>query len=193
MSKKDLLFIKNYSNNFIKKLESSSNNFLYKNLVKVKKILLLKKKNKKNVFIVGNGGSASIASHFSVDLTKNAKVKCINFNEANLITCFANDFGYENWLAKALKFYAKKNDGLILISSSGSSQNMINAAKVAKDIGIEPIITFTGNKKNNILSRHADINFWVDSKAYNYIENIHQIWLLSLVDMIIGKSEYPPN
>jgi len=126
-------------------------------------------------------------------LTKNAKVKCINFNEANLITCFANDFGYENWLAKALKFYAKKNDGLILISSSGSSQNMINAAKVAKDIGIEPIITFTGNKKNNILSRHADINFWVDSKAYNYIENIHQIWLLSLVDMIIGKSEYPPN
>jgi len=193
MSKKDLLFIKNYSNNFIKKLESSSNNFLYKNLVKVKKILLLKKKNKKKIFIVGNGGSASIASHFSVDLTKNAKVKCINFNEANLITCFANDFGYENWLAKALKFYAKKNDGLILISSSGSSQNMINAAKVAKDIGIEPIITFTGNKKNNILSRHADINFWVDSKAYNYIENIHQIWLLSLVDMIIGKSEYPPN
>jgi D-sedoheptulose 7-phosphate isomerase len=193
MSKKDLLFIKNYSNNFIKKLESSSNNFLYKNLVKVKKILLLKKKNKKNVFIAGNGGSASIASHFSVDLTKNAKVKCTNFNESNLITCFANDFGYENWLAKALKFYAKKNDGLILISSSGSSQNMINAAKVAKNIGIEPIITFTGNKKNNSLSRHADINFWVDSKAYNYIENIHQIWLLSLVDMIIGKSEYPPN
>jgi D-sedoheptulose 7-phosphate isomerase len=193
MSKKDLLFIKNYSNNFIKKFESSSNNFLYKNLVKVKEILLLKKKNKRNVFIAGNGGSASIASHFSVDLTKNAKVKCINFNESNLITCFANDFGYENWLAKAIKFYAKKNDVLILISSSGSSQNMINAAKVAKNIGIEPIITFTGNKKNNNLSRHADINFWVDSKAYNYIENIHQIWLLSLVDMIIGKSEYPSN
>jgi D-sedoheptulose 7-phosphate isomerase len=193
MSKKDLLFIKNYSNSFIKKFESSSNNFFYKNLVKVKEILLLKKRNKRNVFIAGNGGSASIASHFSVDLTKNAKVKCINFNESNLITCFANDFGYENWLAKAIKFYAKKNDVLILISSSGSSQNMINAAKVAKNIGIEPIITFTGNKKNNNLSRHADINFWVDSKAYNYIENIHQIWLLSLVDMIIGKSEYPSN
>jgi D-sedoheptulose 7-phosphate isomerase len=193
MSKKDLLFIKKYSNNFIKKLETSNNNFIYKNLIKVKEILLLKKKNKKNVFIAGNGGSASVASHFSVDLTKNAKVKCINFNEPNLITCFANDFGYENWLATALKFHAKKNDGLILISSSGSSQNMINAAKVAKNIGIEPIITFTGNKKNNSLSRHADINFWVDSKAYNYVENIHQIWLLSLVDMIIGKSEYPTN
>ena len=55
------------------------------------------------------------------------------------------------------------------------------------------IITFTGNEKNNKLSKLGDINFWIDSKAYNLIENAHQALLLSLVDLIIGKSEYPPN
>ena len=58
---------------------------------------------------------------------------------------------------------------------------------------IKKIITFTGNEKDNQLSALGDINFWVNSKAYNHIENIHQILLLSLVDLIIGKTEYPPN
>ena len=58
---------------------------------------------------------------------------------------------------------------------------------------INQIITFTGNDKDNKLKKLGDINFWVDSKAYNHIENVHQILLLSLVDLIIGKSEYAPN
>ena len=55
--------------------------------------------------IFGNGGSAAIASHFSVDLTKNAGVRCTNYNESDLLTCFANDFGYEKWVEKAIEFY----------------------------------------------------------------------------------------
>ena len=55
------------------------------------------------------------------------------------------------------------------------------------------IITFTGNEKNNPLSKLGDINFWIDSKAYNFVENIHQVWLLTICDLIIGKREYPPN
>ena len=62
------------------------------------------KKNDKKIMIFGNGGSAAIASHVSVDLTKNAKIRCVNYNEADLITCFANDYGYENWVKQALKF-----------------------------------------------------------------------------------------
>ena len=50
-------------------------------------------------------------------------------------------------------------------------------------------MTFSGINKNNPLSKLGSINFWVDSKAYNFIENIHQIWLLTIVDLIIGKSE----
>ena len=65
--------------------------------------------------------------------------------------------------------------------------------KQARKKKIKKIITFTGNDKNNNLTKLGDINFWVDSKAYNHIENVHQILLLSLVDLIIGKTEYPPN
>ena len=58
---------------------------------------------KGKIIICGNGGSAATASHFAVDLSLNAKIRAVNFNEADLITCFANDFGYENWLKKSIR------------------------------------------------------------------------------------------
>lgn len=143
--------------------------------------------------IFGNGGSASIASHFSIDLTKNGKIRCSNYNESNLITCFSNDFGYEKWVEKTIEYYGDKNDLVILISASGNSENMLNGAKIAKKKKFLKIVMFTGNNLNNKLKNLGDINFWVNSKSYNHIENTHQILLLSLVDLIIGKSEYPPN
>ena len=82
--------------------------------------------------IFGNGGSAAISSHFSVDLTKNAKVRCVNFNESDLLTCFSNDFGYDRWVEKSIEFYGDKNDLLILISAGGESKNMINAISACK-------------------------------------------------------------
>ena len=66
--------------------------------------------NQRKIIIIGNGGSAAMASHVSVDLTKNAGIKAINFNEADLLTCFANDYGYEHWVSQALKFYADKGE-----------------------------------------------------------------------------------
>ena len=85
-----------------------------------KSINLIKKTQKKKgkVYIVGNGGSSSIASHVSVDFAKVARVNSSTFNNANLITCFANDYGYENWVVEAIKAYINKNDMMILISSS---------------------------------------------------------------------------
>ena len=160
-------------------------------LLNAKRILLSAKKDNKKGIIFGNGGSAAIASHFSVDITKNAKVRCVNFNESDLLTCFSNDFGYEHWVEKSIDYYADEGDVIILISASGESKNMINAVKAASKKKIKNIITFTGNSKDNSLSKLGKINFWVDSKAYNHIENVHQVLLLSLVDLIIGKSEYP--
>ena len=148
---------------------------------------------KKKVIIFGNGGSAAISSHFSVDLTKNAGLRCVNFNEADLITCFSNDYGYEKWVEKTISFYGDKGDVLIIISASGKSKNMIYGCEAARAKKFSNIITFTGIDKDNPVSKLGDINFWTDSKAYNFIENIHQIWLLSIVDLIIGKREYPPN
>ena len=186
----DAKFLKNYFRDLGNLINFDDNDI--KKLIGIKKIF--KKLSKKNkILVFGNGGSAAIASHFSVDITKNAKVRCTNYNEADLITCFSNDFGYERWVEKTINFYGDEGDSLILISAGGNSPNMINGAKEARKKKINQIITFTGNDKDNKLKKLGDINFWVDSKAYNHIENVHQILLLSLVDLIIGKSEYSPN
>ena len=142
------------------------------------------------ILIFGNGGSAAISSHFSVDLTKNAGVRCVNCNEADLITCFSNDYGYERWVEKAVDFYGDEGDLLIVISSSGSSKNMLNGVKAARNGNFNAVVTFTGFAEENPLRQLGNINLWVDSKAYNFIENIHQVWLLAIVDQIIGSREY---
>lgn len=137
----------------------------------------------KTIFI-GNGGSAAMASHLSVDLTKAATVRAINFNEADLLTCFANDYGYEHWVARALEAYADKDDAVVLISSSGKSLNIINGVAQARKMGL-PVITLSGFKNDNPLRALGDVNFWCDSEAYNVVEMTHHVWLLAIVDYII--------
>ncbi len=144
----------------------------------------------KKTLIFGNGGSAAISSHFSVDLTKNAGLRCVNFNEADLITCFANDYGFDRWVEKAVDFYGDEGDLLIVISSSGSSKNMLNGVKAARNGNFQAVVTLSGFAENNPLSQFGDINLWINSRAYNFVENIHQIWLLAIVDLIIGNREY---
>ena len=173
-------FFKQYFNNQIKLLRF--NDDIINKLEKIKNYLKLVKKRKKKVIIFGNGGSAAIANHFSVDLTKTSKIRCVNYNESSLLTCFSNDFGYENWVKKTLEYHADKGDLIILISSSGESKNMLNACKFGLKKKYFPIITLTGFKKNNSLNKLGHINFWVNSKTYNHIENTHQFLLLSLVD-----------
>ncbi|MBL6665354.1 MAG: SIS domain-containing protein [Rickettsiales bacterium] len=187
--KQDKDFLITYYNQLSNHLNSSLN--ISEDLISIKKAILEADKVNKKVMIFGNGGSASIASHFTVDLTKMAKKRCVNLNEANFITCFANDYGYENWVARAIDFYADEGDVLILISSSGRSENMLNAVDAGRAKKISSIITLSGFDDKNPLRSKGDINLWLDSHSYNYVENIHQIWLLSVVDMIIGKIEYP--
>ena len=178
--------IKNYFNLYKKNLFE---NDVSKEIIILKKLLLKIKKSNNKVIIAGNGGSSAIASHVAVDFTKLNNIRSINFNEADLITCFANDYGYENWLAKAIEFYSKKNDLVILVSSSGKSLNIIRAAKKTKELKLQ-LITLTGFGKNNPLKKIGDLNFWVDSRAYNIIENTHLIWLLAVNDLIYGNANY---
>ena len=187
MEKKENKFIDNYFNDYNKLLLSNFDE-VKKKLILIKKNFLQIKKNKKKIIIFGNGGSAAISSHFSVDMTKNANIRCINFNEPDLITCFSNDFGYDNWLSNSIKFYGDKGDILIAISSSGKSKNIINGCAAAKKKKFSKIITLTGYSINNPVMKKGDINLWINSKAYNFIENIHQFWLLLLVDLVIGKT-----
>ncbi len=181
-------FLKKYINNFNSLVRSSEN--YVKELLEFKDSIINASIHGKKSIIVGNGGSAAIASHFSVDLTKNGGIRCINFNESDLITCFSNDYGYEEWVKRAVEFYGDEGDVFIGISSSGSSKNILNGCNEARKRNFSKIITFSGMDNDNPLRKIGDINFWVNSMAYNHIENIHQFLLLAVVDMVIGKAEY---
>ncbi len=184
----DNQFLKSYLEDLSNLLKP--NDDLIKSLIRIRDLLLQVQSLKKKVLIFGNGGSASIASHISVDLTKNAGLRCLNFNEASLITCFANDYGFEHWVEKAIDFYGDEGDLLIVISSSGQSENMLNGVQAARNANFNSVVTLSGFAKDNALSQLGDINLWLDSSAYNFVESVHQIWLLTIVDLIIGSREY---
>ncbi len=163
----------------------------HKLLFSLKDLILKTKKNNGKIIIFGNGGSASTSNHVSVDLTKNANIQSINFNEANLITCFSNDYGYEKWITKAIEFYSNKRDLVIILSVSGESKNLVNAAKWCKKNKLN-VVTFTGKSKNNSLIKinKKKLNFFVNSNSYNIVEIVHHALLLCVVDMIIGRKVY---
>ena len=94
--------------------------------------MILKKSKKGKILIFGNGANISNSSHFATDMTKNGKINVQVFNDPNLITCFANDYGFDNWIKKTIEYYGNKNDLIILLSASGESKNLINAAKYCK-------------------------------------------------------------
>ena len=76
---------------------------------------------------------------------QSSRHRAINFNESSLLTCFGNDYGYENWVNTLLNF-TDEDDVVILISSSGKSKNILNGAKIAKLLNCK-VITFSGFKK----------------------------------------------
>ena len=182
-------FLTAYLNDFSNLIKPDEN--IVHQLAEVADLLKTAHSEVNKTLIFGNGGSAGIASHFSVDLTKNAKLRCVNYNEADLITCFSNDYGFERWVEKTVDFYGDEGDVLIAISSSGSSMNMLNGCEAAKRKKFSSVITLSGFEPDNPLRQLGDVNLWVDSKAYNFVENIHQIWLMAIVDLIIGSREYP--
>jgi D-sedoheptulose 7-phosphate isomerase len=172
-------FYTEYFNKFSKLIYNEG----FKELVNLEnKILEIKKKNY-SLFVYGNGGSAAVASHFNIDAFNKCGITSNTLGDKSLITCLANDYGFENLIKINISRFVTKKDLVILISSSGESRNMINAAKFCKNKKIF-LITLTGFNKNNSLKKLGNVNLWVDSKKYNYIENIHQLWLLSVLDKI---------
>ena len=175
-------YFKNYANSISNLLTEVDTNLIDESIELIKKII----SSNGRIFLVGNGASSSIASHVSVDFVKVAKVKSLTFNNSNLITCFANDFGHENWVKEAIKTFCTIDDILILISSSGKSKNIINAAKYCSTNKID-LITLSGFSKDNELSKLGNVNFFVSSNDYNYIEMTHLIILVSIVDIFTKK------
>ena len=177
----------NYFKDYNKSIYDLLNNFDTSLIDQSVELILNCKKNNGKVYVVGNGGSASIASHVSVDFTKATNIISKTFNNSNLITCYANDFGYDNWVKEALKSYCTDKDTLILISSSGQSQNIINAAKYCKENNIS-LITLSGFNSDNPLSKIGNENIYINSNSYNFVEMSHHIILVSIVDIFAQES-----
>ena len=179
----------NYETYFNTYRKLAFNDEIYNLLDQFKNLANEVKNNNAKIIFAGNGASAAISAHAAVDFTKQAKIRGITFNEADLITCFSNDYGYENWISEAIKSYGKNNDVVVLTSVSGESPSIINAAITAKERGFT-VVTFSGRSAANKLKSIGDINFWVDSNAYNIVECIHMIWVTTVIDAIVGKAEY---
>lgn len=170
--------------------EAIEKNDVHESLIAFHDLAVETRNSGRKLMFAGNGASASIASHGAVDFTKQGRVRAIDFNEPNLITCLSNDFGYENYMAKAVEFYADPGDVLVLISVSGRSPNAVAAAHYARSRGIK-VVSFTGSAPDNPLRGLSDIQFWIGSRAYNVVECMHMVWLTTVVDMLVGRAEYP--
>lgn len=144
------------------------------------------KKKASQVFFVGNGGSAAIASHMTADFMKNGGMNTYSLYDAAVTTCMGNDYGYENIFSKPMNFLMKPDDLLIAISSSGNSVNIINAIITAKAKEAD-VVTLTGFEENNKAKQLGDINVYVPCKKYGIVESIHTIILQQIVDLILER------
>lgn len=146
----------------------------------VELIMQAQKQNKK-VIMVGNGGSAGIASHMAVDYWKNGGVRATAFNDSSLLTCIANDLSYEEVFSKPIETFADKGDIAFCISSSGNSKNILNAAEQAAKSGCS-VVTFSGFAKENPLRKLGTLNFYVPSYSYGFVEIIHNLIIHNILD-----------
>ena len=137
------------------------------------------------LMFVGNGGSAGIASHLAIDFSKNGGLRSLAFNDAAALTCLGNDLGFQNVFSQQLELHARPGDLLLAISSSGRSPNILAATAVARqrDVGI---VTFSGFDEHNDLRRAGDVNFYVPSHEYGFVEIAHLSLCHAFLDLDRG-------
>lgn len=136
-----------------------------------------------SLHLIGNGASASMASHFAADITKNCGIRADVFSDAALITALGNDYGFENAYAVALNRYGLKGDLLIAISSSGASPNIVNACHEAARLGAA-VVTITAKKDDNPVRRLGDLNFYVPAATFSLAESAHAVVLHHWTDRL---------
>jgi D-sedoheptulose 7-phosphate isomerase len=139
----------------------------------------------RRILLIGNGGSAGICSHIAVDMSKNCGIRASAFNDGAVLTCLSNDYGYEHVFAKQIEWHATAGDILIAISSSGRSVNILNAVDVGRKKGCR-IFTFSGFESDNPLRALGDINAYIPSSQYGFVEVGHLAMLHAALDIQMG-------
>ena len=139
----------------------------------------------RKLMFIGNGGSAAIASHMAIDYSKNGGLRATAFNDGALLTCLANDFGYERVFEKAIEMHGQSGDLLVAISSSGRSPNILRGVAAARAGGCR-VVTLSGFAPDNPLRVLGDVNFHVPSDAYGHVETTHVSICQAIVDLAAG-------
>ncbi|MDP3731968.1 MAG: SIS domain-containing protein [Candidatus Omnitrophota bacterium] len=147
-------------------------------------LILALERGRNKIIFIGNGGSASIASHLYTDFLKNARIPALAFNDSSLITCLSNDLGYENVFKQPIELLARRGDILFAISSSGKSKNILRATEAAEKKGCV-IITLSGFNPDNPLRFKGKINFYVPAHSYGFVEIAHLAICHCILDSII--------
>lgn len=137
------------------------------------------------VILIGNGGSNAIASHIAVDYVKFLNKKSFAFSDSSMLTAYMNDYSVEEAYKQYIVDMHDNGSLVILISSSGNSKNIYNAANYCKNNNINFVI-LTGFNQDNLVRKdfkdYAAIDYWVDSKSYGVVECVHQIFLHMIVN-----------
>jgi|SRR5262245_9240097 len=133
------------------------------------------------LIFVGNGGSAAIASHMATDYSKNGNLRALAMNDGSMVTCLGNDYGYDQVFAKQIEFHGHAGDLLVAISSSGRSPNILNAVVAARKIGCT-VVTLSGFSTDNPLRAQGDLNFFVRSRFYGFVEIAHLTLCHAILD-----------
>ena len=147
------------------------------------------------VLICGNGGSSTDAMHFAEELTgkfrkERRALPAIALTDPSHITCVANDYGFEEIFARGVEAYGKEGDVLIAISTSGNSQNIINAVRIASEM---KMITFgLLGKDGGKLNEKCDFQIIAPGKTTDRIQEIH-IAVLHIIIEIIERILFPGN
>lgn len=138
-----------------------------------------------SLLFVGNGGSAAVASHMANDFSKNGGIRARAFNDASALTCLANDFSFDEVFSQQIAMHARKGDLLFAISSSGGSANILNAVAAARDAGCA-VVTLSGFAADNPLRETGDLNAYVPSAEYGFVEIAHLALCHAVVDLAQG-------
>ena len=184
-----------YGNQYIQLLIKELNSISAERISEISTALYNARKNKKRVFVFGNGGSAATASHMASDFSKNTRqpeqlrLKAISLVDSlDELTAYANDEGYENVFSEPLLSLAEAGDIAIAISGSGNSPNVLKGIQTARKMGLKTIglSGFEGGKLKNMV----DISLVVASDNMERIEDIHLIINHILTGLLRNISQY---
>jgi D-sedoheptulose 7-phosphate isomerase len=140
---------------------------------------------KTRVFFIGNGGSAGICSHMATDWMRNGGFSALALNDGAALTCLGNDLGFDQVFAKQIQMHGRAGDLLIAISSSGNSPNILLGVEAARAAGMH-VVTLSGFSPGNKLRRLGDLNFYVPSDRYGFVEITHLALCHAILDVSMG-------